>query len=273
MRKFIILLVSLLCVYFYFEIHHRAHVRVFRVAVECDYPPHNWEESRQTESNVQISNVEGRYAEGYDIQIAKLVAESMGATLEVKKIPWQELADALNKREVDAIFSGMLDTSARRKVMSFSDVYDVQTSVYGVMVRKNGKYSNAGRLSDFIGASFVAQKDSNLDRAIAQIKGAIHLPPVVHVSEVFDKLIQGEADATVLDLDSAGTYARVYPGFMMIRFEEGEGFKFDFTGVCAGVRKGDTKLLEEINKALKGITKHDRQRIMDQAISRNWGNI
>ena len=274
MRNFIIFLVTLICAFAYIEIHNfHDKPRVFRIATECDYTLHNWEEKEPTESNVPLANVEGRYAEGYDIQIAKLVAESIGATLEVKKIPWQELADTLNRCEVDAIFSGMLDTSARRKVMSFSDVYDVQTSVYGVMVRKNGKYADAEQLSDFIGASFVAQKDSNLDKAIAQIKGAIHLPPVMHVSEVFEKLIQGEADATVLDLDSAETYKRVYPGFKIIKFEEGKGFKFDFTGICAGVRKSDTKLLNEINDALKGISKHDRQKIMDQTVSRSWENI
>ena len=274
MRRFVIFLIALICTYAYIEIHlHHTPERVFRIAAECDYTPHNWEEKEPTESNVPLANVEGRYAEGYDIQIAKLVAESMGAKLEVKKIPWQELVEALNKREVDAIFSGMLDTSARRKLIAFSDVYDVQTSVYGVMVRKNGKYADAEKLSDFIGAAFVAQKDSNLNRAIAQIKGAIHLPPVMHVSEVFEKMIQGEADATVLDLDSAETYRRVYPGFKIIEFDEGNGFHFDFTGICAGVRKNDRKLLEEINGALKGISKHDRQRIMDQTVSRSWENV
>ena len=184
----------------------------------------------------------------------------------------QELVDVLNRGEVDAVFSGMLDTSARRKLIDFSDVYDVQTPSYGVLVRKNEKYANAESLSDFVGATFVAQKDSNLDRAIAQIKGAIHLQPVVHVSEIFEKLINGEADATVLDLDSAETYRRVYPSFKIIKFDEGKGFHFDFTGICAGVRKNDKKLLEEINAALKSISKRDRQRIMDQTISRSWEN-
>ena len=47
-----------------------------------------------------------------------------------------------------------------------------------------------------------------------------------------------------------------------------KGFKLDFNGICAGVRKGNTKLLEEINNALAKISKRDRQRIMDRTIAR-----
>lgn len=273
MKKYLLILLLVILVLVYAGIHFSSHeARVLRIGVECDYPPNNWEEDVQTDSNVPLANKEGFYAEGYDIQIAKLVAKSLGAKLEVQKISWMDLIQALNRREIDAIFSGMLDTVERRKIMAFSDVYDVQSSECAIMVRRNGKYAEARNLKDFIGASFVAQKDSNFDRAITQVKGAIHLPPVTKINEIFDKLRNREADATVVDLDSARTYERVYPNFMMVRFPEGEGIKFDFKGICAGVRKTDTELLSEINEALKNIPKRDRQRIMDQSVSRNWEN-
>lgn len=275
MRKLIIFFVLLTGIFVFVELHlhHHDSVRVFRIATECDYPPHNWEEDRPSETNVPLANVKGYYAEGYDIQIAKLVADTLGMKLEVRKVPWQELIDTLNRREVDAIFSGMLDTSLRRQTIAFSEVYDVKTSIYGVMVRRDGKYSEAKDMRDLIGATFIAQKDSNFDRAIAQIKGVIHLPPVNSVDNVFNSLVNGKADATVLDLDSAKTYERLYPDFKTIKFEDGKGFKFDFTGICAGVRKDDTKLLEDINGVLKSISKRDRQRLMDQSVSKSLGDI
>ena len=279
MRKIIILLILFIpvSVYmgfdFFYGYRNATGVRVFRIGTECELPPNNWEENIPTDSNVPIENEDDLYADGYDIQIAKLVAESMGAELEVFKLSWHDLVPALNDHEIDAIFSGMLDTSDRKKTMSFSDVYEVPSGEYGIMVHKNGKYADAKTFRDFIGASFVAQKNSNFDRAISQIKGAIHMPPVMLVKEVFDKLRNREADATVLDLESAKTYERVYPGFIMIKLPKGEGFKFNFTGICAGVRKDDTRLLNKINGALRGISKRDRQKIMDRSIAREWENL
>ncbi|MBR1486549.1 MAG: transporter substrate-binding domain-containing protein, partial [Synergistaceae bacterium] len=232
--------------------------------------PNNWEEDHQTDSNVPLVNVEGHYADGYDIQIAKIVAESIGAKLEVKKLPYQELISELNHREIDAIFSSMLDTKSRRKLIAFSDVYEIHPAEYCIMVHKDGKFANAKTLKDFIGANFIAQKDSTYDRAIAQIRGAIHLPAVTQVKEIIDKIINKDADATVLDLTAAQTYERVYPAFAIIRLDDEGGFKFDFTGICAGVRKNNARLLKEINDALKDISQRDRQKVMDQSISRNW---
>ena len=273
MKRFIILAVLLIGVFIYAGHIRDEKIKILRIGTECDYTPNNWEEDVETDMNVPLANNEGFYVDGYDIQIAKIVANSIGAKLEVKKIPWQDLVDALNRHEIDAIFSGMLDTSERRKVIAFSDIYEIQHTEYAIVVHKDGKYADAEKLSDFIGASFVAQKDSNLDRAIAQIRGVIHLPPVLNVGAVFEKLNNHEADGTVLDIESAQIYERMYPGFVTITFPEGEGFKFDFTGICAGLRKNDSKLCEKINEALKDISKRDRQHIMDQAVARSWKNL
>ena len=274
MKKFFAIVFVFILAFVYASIHFSSGgQKVFRVGTGCDYPPNNWEEDMPTDTNVPLVNVEGRYAEGYDIQIAKLVAKSIGAKLEVQKISWQDIIPALNRREIDAIFSGMLDTSERKKTISFSNVYDVQSNEYGIMVHRNGKYADVKSLKDFVGASFIAQKDSNFDRAITQIRGAIHLPPVMKVNEIFDKLRNNEADATILDLDSAKTYERVYPGFVIVKLPEDEGLKFDFTGICVGVRKTDTKLIKEINDVLDGLSKRERQKIMDQSVLRNWENF
>ena len=269
MKNFIALVIVFAIAYFGFT-YHSGRDRVLRIGVECNKPPHHWEEDHQTDSNVPLINVEEHYADGYDIQIAKIVADSIGAKLEVKKLPYQELISELDHREIDAIFSSMLDTSARKKIMAFSDVYEIHPAEYCIMVHKDGKYANARSLKDFIGATFVAQKDSTYDRAVAQIRGSIHLPAVTQFRQILEKIQKKEADATVLDLTAAKTYERVYPDFTIVQFDENEGFKFDFTGICAAVRKNNTKLLNEINDALKNISQRDRQKVMDQSISRNW---
>jgi len=273
MKKYIFFL-FLICVSIYISLRHFSEeALVLCVGSECNYPPNNWEEVKSSDSNVPISNKEGFYAEGYDIQIAKLVAEKMGAKLEVKKISWQYLIEALNKREIDVIFSGMLDTTIRKQTISFSDFYDIHSASYNIIVRRDGKYAGAKTLKDFIGARFMTPQNTKLDWAAAQIKGAIRLPPAPNIQEIFEKLKKNDIDATIIDSDMARTYERVFPDFMSVKFSEGEGFKFDFTGICAGVRKGDIKLQKKINDALQSISKRERQRIMDQTILKTWNNL
>ena len=57
----------------------------FRVGMECAYAPNNWQESESTDSNVPVENVAGTYAEGYDVQIAKAIAEGLGKELVIVK--------------------------------------------------------------------------------------------------------------------------------------------------------------------------------------------
>ena len=52
-----------------------------RVGMECAYAPSNWQESEPSETNVPIENVPGAYAEGYDVQWAKIVADYLGLEL------------------------------------------------------------------------------------------------------------------------------------------------------------------------------------------------
>ena len=270
MKKYIFLLVVLFALFVYVVGNDVNKITVIRIGSECDYPPNNWEETRHTDSNLPIENKEGFYVEGYDIQIAKFIAEEMGAKLEVRKIEWSELIPALQQREIDAIFSGMLDTDERKQFIAFSDTYDFKETEYGILIHNNGKYANAKTLNDFSGAVLTGQKGTTLDDAIEQIPGAVHVAPVDTFTEMINKLLNHEVDGLVVDLDSGRLNEQLHSDLTMIRFPEDEGFKFKFTGTCAGVRKRDARFLKEINNALGKLSKRDRQRIMDRTIAREW---
>ena len=274
MKKFFLIAVLLLSASLYVGMRYAADSgRVLRVGVECDYAPNNWEENQPTAFNVPLANKEGAYAEGYDIQIAKIVAHSIGAKLEVKKIAWEDLIPALIRREIDVIFSAMLDTSERRKVINFTDTYEDRVTEYAILVQKNGAYTNSKKLTDFEGARFVGQEGTNLDVAIDQIPGVIHLPPVTTAHQMIDKLNKKEADGIITDFEIMNTYVRTYPHLKAIRLPKDETFVFDYTGVCAGVRKQDKELTKKINDALKQISQNERQRIMDRSIAKEWDSI
>ncbi|MFR0798095.1 MAG: hypothetical protein ACLSHJ_04725 [Oscillospiraceae bacterium] len=68
-----------------------------RVGMECAYAPSNWQESAATDTNVPVENVAGAYAEGYDVQIARILADQLGKELVIVKLSWDGLIDALNQ--------------------------------------------------------------------------------------------------------------------------------------------------------------------------------
>ena len=148
----------------------------FRVGMECAYAPSNWQESAATDTNVPVENVAGAYAEGYDVQIARILADRFGKELVIVKLSWDGLIDALNQGQIDAIIAGMMDTAERRESINFSDPY--KETIYSMMVLAGSPYENAASIQDFSGAAVLGQQGTALDDVIDQIEGVEHLSPV-----------------------------------------------------------------------------------------------
>ncbi len=272
MKKYVILLLLLAIVPFYIYMSGQnkkpASKQVFRIGAECNYVPNNWEESKSSSFNVPIVNREGYYADGYDIQIAKLVASDMDMVLEVKKTAWNDLLPALSNREIDAIFSSMLDTDERKKVVAFSDTYEVKQTKYAIIIDSVSPYIEAKTLEDFSGAKIIGEKGAMLDEVIDQIPGVIHLQPADKIQGMINAVLEGEADGAVVDTATGQFYELTNKNLTLIKFPADGGFKLGYSGVCAGVRKDDSRLLYRINIALGKISSSERQKIMDAAYHR-----
>ena len=238
----------------------------FRVGMECAYAPNNWQESEKTDTNVPIFNVPGAYAEGYDVQWAKIIADHLGLTLVVIKMDWDGLIEALNQAQIDAIIAGMMDTAERRQAINFSSAY--HATEYGMMVNSGSPFENAKTIQDFAGASVLGQKDTALDTVIDQIQGVNHLPAVASVPDMIARLQQGACDAIVINLENAGGYIAVNPNFVAISFAEGDGFELPAKGACVGIRKTDDYLLGKVNEALSKVDQAARDEMWNTAVDR-----
>ncbi|MDY6397790.1 MAG: ABC transporter substrate-binding protein/permease [Treponema sp.] len=237
-----------------------------RVGMECAYAPNNWEENQLSDTNAPIMNNPGFYAEGYDVQIARLIAESMNRKLEIVKIPWDGLLEALNRGQIDIIVSGMVDSREHKQAALFSDTYAVERTEYGLLVNGDSKFSQADSLSDLKGASIIGQRGTKLDSVIDQIPGVYHVPAVDTIPNMLDRLNRKTVDGIVINLDSAQAYQKTYPQLAIIDFPDGQGFYLDFSGICVGVDKSNPALLEEVNTALASISIEKRKDLMDMAI-------
>ena len=100
----------------------------FTVGMECDYAPFNWTENTKSDTNHPIDGT-SLYAEGYDVQIAKKIADSLDRRLVIKAITWDGLIAALEAGQIDAIIAGMSDTEDRRLSVDFTTAYYKSTHV------------------------------------------------------------------------------------------------------------------------------------------------
>ena len=272
MKKYILLVLLIVIALAYNFMSHEDD-RVIRVGVECDHAPYNWEEKSPSESNASLVNHPGFYAEGYDVQIAKAVCAKIGARAEFYKISFDDLINALNLSEIDAIFSGMVDTEERREQIDFTVPYEVTKVEYAAVVNTKSRYINAKSIWDLEGARMIAQKNSRFDSVIEQIPNVTHIPPLDSQTAVVMEVMNFNADGTVVNYDTGLSYEKTYPNITVIYFPDDQGFKLGFTGLCAGIRKSEPKLLDEINYAIESISYRERQRIMDRTIQNLWKNL
>ena len=96
-----------------------------KIAMECAYDPFNWTQTTADGGAVPISgaNGAGLYANGYDVQIAKYIANALGMTLEVYAVDWDSLINGVEAGTYDAIVAGMSPTEERREKLDFSTPY------------------------------------------------------------------------------------------------------------------------------------------------------
>ena len=234
----------------------------FIVGLEAGYPPFNWTQMDDSNGAVQISDAQ-EYAGGYDVEIAKRIAEGLGKELVVVKIEWDGLLPALTSGMIDAIIAGMSPTAERAESIDFSDNY--YTSDLVMVVKKGGAYEGATSIQDFSGAKVTAQLNTFHYTVIDQINGVIKETAMDNFPAMRVALESGIIDGYVSERPEAVSASAANENYAFVEFEDGFETSPDDTAIAVGLVKG-SELTEEINQALEGISDEERQEIMDNAI-------
>lgn len=92
------------------------------IGLECAYQPFNWEVSSASEHTLPIYG-SNRYADGFDIAIAKYLSKDLNKEVVIKKIEWGALVPSLQNGEINMILAGMSSTEERRQTIDFTNPY------------------------------------------------------------------------------------------------------------------------------------------------------
>ena len=214
---------------------------------------------------VPKSGDKGAFAGGYDVEIAKRVAEEMGRELVIVPTQWDGLVPALESGKIDAIIAGMSPTEERRQQIDFTDAYYESHLV--VVTRQNSPYAEATSINDFAGAKITGQLNTFHYTVVEQIPDVVYQDPMKDFSAMRVALDSGIIDGYVTERPEGVRATSVNDKFKMIEFSEEDGFQTnpEDVQIAIGMRKNDP-LVQEVNQILAGITAEERTAMMDTAI-------
>ncbi|MCL2321937.1 MAG: transporter substrate-binding domain-containing protein [Oscillospiraceae bacterium] len=236
-----------------------------KVGMECNYAPFNWTQPYASNSAVHISNDSTGYADGYDVQIAKKIADYLGMELVIVKMEWDGLIPALNSNTIDLIIAGMSPTDERKKAIDFSDYYYESDLV--IVIKKDGPYAGATSLADFSGSKITAQLNTTHYDVIDQIPGVNKQEALPDFPSMINALKSGFIDGYISERPGALSAVSAHPDLAFIAFDAGKGFNYNInnSNVSVGMRK-NSPLKDKINAALAKISKDERTQMMNDAI-------
>ena len=241
---------------------------VLRVAMECGYAPYNWTQPTAGNDAVPIADSDD-YANGYDVMMAKYIAESLGKELEIVKLDWDSLVPAVQSGVVDCVIAGQSITSARLQMVDFSDPYYYASIV--CLVKKDSPYANAKGVADLAGATCTSQMNTVwYDVCLPQIPDANILPAQDSAPAMLVALNADRVDLICTDMPTATAATVAYPDMLLLDFTgSDDNFEVSQEEINIGIsmRKGNTELRDAINEALSKLTVEDYNEMMDQAIS------
>lgn len=236
-----------------------------KVGMEVNYAPFNFSEVDDKNGGLEVANSPGEFANGYDVTIAKKLADELGMDIEIYKIDWDGLIPALTSGKIDAIVAGMSPTDERLKQIDFTDSY--YNASIGVVTRKDSPYTNATNIHDYKDAKITGQLGTFHYDLIDQMDGV----KKQHALDSFPTMIAatkaGNIDGYVSDKSGAMIAIYANTDLSYRDFNPEEGFDIDpmLTSIAVGIKKG-SPLKNDINNVLKNISQDEQDDIMDHMI-------
>ena len=241
---------------------------VLTVAMECAYAPYNWTQPDDSNGAVPIKDAND-YANGYDVMMAKMIAEELGVELEIVRSDWDSLVPAVQSGTVDAVIAGQSMTPERSEQVDFAGPYFYATIV--CLTKADSPYAQAQRLADLAGATGTAQIATIwYDTCLPQIEGAEIKTAAESAPAMLMALETGTVDFVCTDMPTAQGALQAYPDMVLLDFNDSDdNFVVDEGDINIGIsmRKGNTELKEAIDGVLAGMTADDFNDLMAQAIS------
>ena len=232
-----------------------ANAGSIKIGTEGAYPPWN---SKDASGNLI----------GFEVELANALCEIMNHNCTIVEQDWDGMIPALTSKKFDAIMAGMSITDERKKTINFSQGYADEVASLAVM--KGSSLENLDTpegINLSIGGSEVTNALKTLTGALAGKTvcvqtatihqnfldsgdvGKVKVRTYKTQDEVNLDLTSGRCDAALAAAVSFTDYAEKSGKAVVLTGPTFSGGAFG-NGVGVGIRKGDSKLLNDFNAAI-----------------------
>ena len=232
-----------------------ANAGSIKIGTEGAYPPWN---SKDASGNLI----------GFEVELANALCEIMKHNCTIVEQDWDGMIPALTSKKFDAIMAGMSITDERKKTINFSQGYADEVASLAVM--KGSSLENLDTpegINLSIGGSEVTKALKTLTGALAGKTvcvqtatihqnfldsgdvGKVKVRTYKTQDEVNLDLTSGRCDAALAAAVSFTDYAEKSGKAVVLTGPTFSGGAFG-NGVGVGIRKGDSKLLNDFNSAI-----------------------
>jgi polar amino acid transport system substrate-binding protein len=202
---------------------------VLRVALDASYPPFEVE-------------YDGVFS-GFDVDLAREIAGSMGVKVEFVNMGFDSLYDALLTRRADAVISAFQYAPEMTRDVAFSTSYLTGGQVT-VVAQGNTAIRDP---SDMNGKRVAVERGSAAESAAKKLLGKesdVRIQGFPTGQEALDAVAAGQVDATIADFVEAAEFVRSKGGVQIV------GKPLDPEPYVIAVRVRDQALLRAIETAL-----------------------
>lgn len=212
------------------------------VGTSADYPPYEFHAT--VDGNDKIV--------GFDMDIAKEVADDLGVELEIKDMDFDGLLVALQANKVDMVFAGMTPTDERKENADFSDIYYEATHRF---ILRSGEEGSVKSFDDLKGKKIGVQKGSIQEGIAKENFDAANIKSLAKVTDLILDLKNNKVDAILVEEGVAKLYCQKNEG---ISVAENFVVKDENGGAAIAFSKGQTELQTEVNKTIKKLKDEDK---------------
>ena len=182
---------------------------------------------------------EGGNIVGFDIELIGEISKLINKDIEVEDMAFDGLLPALQTKKIDLIIAGMTATEERKKFVNFSESY--YKSQQAIVVNKDENGIN--NFDNLIGKDVGVVLGYTGDIIVSEITN-VKVQRYNATSEAIMALKSKKVQAVVLDYEPAKNYSAQNPELKLIETDsQSEEY-------AIAIRKEDTQLLNDINKAL-----------------------
>ena len=198
---------------------------VLTMATNAAFPPYEF--------------IDGDEIVGIDAEIAAELSKKLDMELQIDDMDFNSIITAVQTGKADIGLAGMTKTEERLKNVDFSHTY--ATGVQVIVVRED---SDINSPDDLNGKMIGAQESTTGCIYCQDDYGEENVQAFTTGTNAIEALVKGKVDCVVIDNEPAKAFVKANDGLKILETE------YVTEEYAIAVAKGNTELLDKINKAL-----------------------